>query len=203
MSEEQRREYKRFIQNAWAQAVNHKKGINDIPKNSFTILLDSNGYTHTTNVERIKHIYDRHGNFVAEKQQGQIAITEKDFMSIPDIVQTPSFEIRKIKHFSTYSVLYGKHTEEGHTYIYIEHISKKKRRYLSVTFFKKRKKTFVKDVIKILENNAIYDISEIEIIDQSGGDGHPSSDSEQNATNAAATSANPNSSIPLTGGGVS
>lgn len=176
MDEGRTQEYRAFIKNAWEMAVNHQNR-EAIPQDDFAIFSTPERYVHAINAQRIKHIRDRHGNAKTEKENGQIAIDEQDFMAIPAIIREPSYEIRKIKYLDVYSILYGKNTKESYTYIYIEQISKKKRRYLSASFFKRNKPITTDDVIKILKNNASYDLSEIEVINPAGGGGYPSSDS--------------------------
>ena len=117
MSEERTQAYQAFIQNAWRMAVNHQDG-ETIPQDDFVIFSTPEKYVHAINAQRVKHIYDRHGNIAAEKLQGQIAITESDFWNIPHIIKSPTFIIENVKRYGVNGILYGKQNADGQTYVY-------------------------------------------------------------------------------------
>jgi uncharacterized protein YjhX (UPF0386 family) len=183
-------EYKAFVKDAWEKAVNHKKG-EVIPEDEFIISKSNNNYRHTINAQRIKHIFDRHGNQKKEKKQGQIAITEKDFSVIPDMIDNPSFIIDKIKVKGGYHILFGKNIYKANTYIYVEQLSKKKKRNAGVTFYNRDGYKTAEQTFEIMRSSKEYDLSEAEIINWGGGGGYPPYSNGLVTKGAVAKSANP------------
>jgi hypothetical protein len=191
VNEQEKQSYINFVKNAWTQAINHKKGTGEISQDDYVILPANGGYVHTTNAQRVKHIYDSHGNTAIEAEQGQIAIKAEDFLIVPEIIENPTFIMKNVKYKDTYNTLYAKQTTTGNTYIYIEKVSKKKKRCQQATFFNLNRIAESDDILKIMKNNAFYDLSEIKIENPARGGGQPSGDGSYHAANAAATSAIP------------
>lgn len=50
--------------------------------------LDVKGYTHIIDKSAINHTLKHHGNDKQEKLRGQIAVTENDFLLIPEILKS-------------------------------------------------------------------------------------------------------------------
>jgi hypothetical protein len=87
--------------------------------------------------------------------------------------------------------VYGKTTELGNTYIYVERISNKRHRYSAVTFYNIDKTADANFVIKRMANNAFYDLKNTVIINETGGGGKPTGTLGTTPYGAAANSANP------------
>ncbi|MDR0526259.1 MAG: hypothetical protein LBG79_00355 [Spirochaetaceae bacterium] len=189
MTPEKRQEYEAFVKIAWAAAVNHKPGAGEIPKNEFIFLKEPNGMWHITGAQPARHIYKQHGNVRTETMRGQIAVTEKDFLLIPDIISDYSYSVENIKYLNKNSVLYAKHDDEG-THIYIEQISNKRRRKTTATFFKLAKQREAQNLLTILGNNANYDIKNAKIIGLGRG-GNPPDTTGHVTRRTVATSVNP------------
>ena len=156
MDEARTKEYVAFIQNAWDKAVNHKDG-ETIPQEEFVLLKETNGTWHFTGTQQVRHIYKHHGNEKTEQARGQIAIRKQDFLHIPGIISDYAFILQDIRYQSKTAVLYAKHDIDG-TYIYIEQISKRRRRKTTATFFKFAKQKDAGNLITILKNNHNYDV---------------------------------------------
>jgi hypothetical protein len=56
--------------------------------------VDVSGYNHSIDVSGVNHAIKNHGNTKSEAKRGQIAITEKDFIKIPEMLTSPE----TIKH---------------------------------------------------------------------------------------------------------
>jgi hypothetical protein len=51
--------------------------------------IDVSVYRHTIDVSGVNHTIKNHGNAKSEASRGQIAITEEDFVKIPEILTSP------------------------------------------------------------------------------------------------------------------
>ena len=51
--------------------------------------LEIEGFTHAVDTSAIRHIRKSHGDVAAEEARGQVAVTDADFESIPDVISTP------------------------------------------------------------------------------------------------------------------
>jgi|GEM_PF-1224841 len=51
--------------------------------------LNLQGYVHTLDGSAVRHVLNRHGNPEVEKSRGQIALSDADIQSIPQVVQQP------------------------------------------------------------------------------------------------------------------
>lgn len=84
--------------------------------------LDIKGYEHSIDVSAIKHIIKKHGNQSREQARGQVAITEKDIISIPSVVSNPDFIVFGTKTSSGLDgILYVKTMPDGTTN-YVEEV---------------------------------------------------------------------------------
>lgn len=84
--------------------------------------FDIAGYEHNLDVSGTRHAIKTHGNDKKESSRGQIAITDEDFIKIPDVVYHPdniSFGEYDVK--DTPLIKYSKKFEDG-TVIYVEEI---------------------------------------------------------------------------------
>ncbi|GMO28073.1 MAG: hypothetical protein Ta2B_08690 [Termitinemataceae bacterium] len=171
VDEKKEAEYKEFVKDAWKMAINLKEG-EVIPNKQIDIALDENGYKHKAKATFFRHIYKEHVDEKTERKRGQTAIKENDFYVIPKILENPAFVVKKIIWNDQKRTLFAKHIDRK-TYVYIVQTSNKKHQHFGVTFFKLNKQKRVTDVLKILENNKGYNLSEIEVKDEASSGGNP------------------------------
>jgi hypothetical protein len=65
------------VEECVAQEIKRKAGV------------DVAGYRHTIDLSGVNHAIKNHGNEKSEAARGQIAITEKDFEKIPELITSP------------------------------------------------------------------------------------------------------------------
>jgi hypothetical protein len=189
MDETKRQAYNEFVKSAWEAAVNHKSGEAIVQK-EFLTLTDKDGFRHLTSTQKVRHLYTHHGNEGKERNRGQIAITEQDITSIPDIVKDHAFLFKNIKYEGKKAILYAKLGLDN-TYIYIEQVSTKKHRNSTATFYNMLHRRDAEGVMTILKNNKLYDLANAEIITGSGGGGHPSDTTQTESRRTVANPVNP------------
>ncbi|MEQ1554090.1 MAG: hypothetical protein ABL929_07925 [Ferruginibacter sp.] len=78
------------------------------------------GYKRVIDKYAIKHTLKKHGNEKQEKLRGQIAVTEKDFENIPEIVQSQNVIFSGKNRQGKDCLLYE--AKIGNTYYYVEEI---------------------------------------------------------------------------------
>jgi hypothetical protein len=86
--------------------------------------LELEGYSHQINSDSIRHILKEHGNEQLERFRGQVAITERDILRIPEIVKDFDDVMNKGRNKKgEQSLLYRK--KIGNDYFYVETVSRK------------------------------------------------------------------------------
>ena len=98
-------------------------------------------YKHIIDRSSIYHVLNKHGNENDETSRGQIAISEKDFELIPDILNEPDeiFE-GKVTKTNLKTITYTKKLEDG-SIIYLEEVRTGKKELCLVTMRKMKGKT--------------------------------------------------------------
>jgi hypothetical protein len=89
----------------------------------------------------INHTLKNHGNVEIEKRRGQIAITEKDFELVPEIVKSQNIIHVSKNKIGNDIILYEAIIKE--TFYYVEEV-RKGRKELCMTTMYKRKPTILK-----------------------------------------------------------
>jgi len=89
---------------------------------------DLDGYTHIIDGSAIRHTLNSHGNAKTEAQRGQIAVTERDFESIPEIISDPDYLILNTKNrLGRDQIGYAKKMPDG-SVLYVEEVRAGKKR---------------------------------------------------------------------------
>jgi|GEM_PF-1975295 len=84
--------------------------------------LDIEGYRHVIDGSAIRHVFKKHGNAATESARGQIAVTENDLESIPDILAAPDEVLYGLKNKIGREVIgYLKRMPDGST-VYLEEV---------------------------------------------------------------------------------
>ncbi len=98
-------------------------------------------YTHNLDRSSIKHVFNQHGNSKEESDRGQIAINEKDFELITDIINNPDEIINGGKNkLQKDTITYLKKVNDG-SFIYIEEIRTGRKELMLNTMYKMKGKT--------------------------------------------------------------
>lgn len=98
-------------------------------------------YKHIIDRSSIYHVLNKHGNESEETSRGQIAITEKDFESIPDILNNPDDIFPgKTTKTNLESITYIKSMGDG-SFIYLEEVRTGKKELCLVSMRKMKGKT--------------------------------------------------------------
>ena len=127
-----------------------------------SIGLDYSQLTHEITNHFQSHVIKRHG-------QGILAITEKDYEKIPDIVKSPDMAVIGAVREGTLINAYAKR-ETGATYLYFEEVldSNRNKALRGRTFFKIIKKIDMKNFERIITMNKITDLSKAKKIAAGG-----------------------------------
>jgi len=138
--------------------------------------LDFSNLTHEITSYFKNHSIKRHGDSKIEKARGQLPVTLADFDKIPNIVKSPDCVIIGIKRKNEILIAYSKKFEEE-TIIYYEEIlnSHKNKALRSKTMYKKMGNVHNDTFLKIVENNAHTDITNIKVV---GAGGYPGGEAE-------------------------
>jgi hypothetical protein len=127
--------------------------------------LDYSNLSHEITNHFMNHVMNRHG-------QGALAITEKDFEKIPEIVRSPSLAIvgaiRERSLINAYAKMYA-----TTTYIYFEEVldSNRNKALRSRTFYKITKPLDMENFERIVSMNELTDSNNAKKIIATGG--HP------------------------------
>jgi lipid A disaccharide synthetase len=97
---------------------------------------DLQGYHHVMDGSAVRHTMKKHGDAAAEGKRGQVAITEDDFVRVPDIVASPdSVILGSRNHIGRDQVISIKRMLDGST-IYVAEIRRRKRELATVSMWK-------------------------------------------------------------------
>ncbi|HFG0565250.1 hypothetical protein [Flavobacterium psychrophilum] len=126
--------------------INKKVEINIIDKIEANLLklktgFDLFGYKRIIDRSSIKHTIKEHGNINTEFKRGQIAVTEKDFKLVPQIVKSENVIYSGKSKAGIDCVLYEIIIEN--TYYYVEEIRTGKKELCLKSMYK-RKPTIIK-----------------------------------------------------------
>ena len=130
--------------------------------------LNIDGFRHKITQEFKKHILSNHGDAEAEDNRGQIAVTEKDFENIDEILGNPTFAVAGVKRRNKYGVMEDriilvKNTNRG-TILFEEVLFGKKNRALNAKSLIIKKGVITEESLRnILASNAKNDITNIKI----------------------------------------
>jgi hypothetical protein len=132
--------------------------------------IDIAGYKHeVTNYFR-SHVFKKHGNVETEKNRGNVAITEQDIQSIPDIINSPDYTMIGAKRNDLYLVIYAKKMKDGTTLYFEEILTGRKNRSLSSkTLYKKQGDIDENKFKTTITMNGKTDISNAKIVLGGGG----------------------------------
>ncbi len=99
--------------------------------------LDLENYERIIDNFAIKHTLNKHGHEGVEKLRGQIAITKKDFASIPQIVENPDIiETGEKNRRGADLIKYTKNSTEK--IIYVEEVRKGRKQLALQTLYKQK-----------------------------------------------------------------
>ena len=130
--------------------------------------LDISGFRHKITQEFKSHILSNHGDAEAEDNRGQVAITEKDFENIDEILNNPTFAVAGVKRRNKYGVMEDriilvKNTDRG-TILFEEVLFGKKNRALNAKSLIIKKGIITEESLRhILASNAKNDITNLKI----------------------------------------
>ncbi|MCH8317901.1 MAG: hypothetical protein IIA88_05300 [Bacteroidetes bacterium] len=102
--------------------------INTIKANEIFLKtgLNIEGYSYEIDSSSIRHIFKHHSDKVKETNLKQVAISKKDFLLIPEILENYDIVVKGKKRKSgTYSIIFIK--QIGKTYYIVEEVRKKKK----------------------------------------------------------------------------
>ena len=130
--------------------------------------LDISGFRHKITQEFKNHILSNHGDAETEDNRGQIAVTEKDFENIEEILENPTFAVAGVKRRNKYGVMEDriilvKNTDRG-TILFEEVLFGKKNKALNAKSLIIKKGVITEESLRnILASNAKNDISNLKI----------------------------------------
>ncbi|MER2492325.1 LPD38 domain-containing protein [Catenovulum sediminis] len=93
------------------------------------------GYKHVVDTSAINHTFRKHGNQSTEEKRGQIAVTEKDFNRIPEIVANPDEITNAGKDDLGNQLIRYRKAFNGTTY-YVEEVRSKRKELAMKTMWK-------------------------------------------------------------------
>ena len=126
---------------------------------------DIDGYSHSIDNYFIIHDRKRHGNKEAEKEQGQIAITDNDFKKIPQVLKNPDYIIFGAKNRQKNNVIiFAKNMDNGST-LYVEEIRTRSKHLAANTMFKLSAASNVNTLLRTPTLYAQDDHGTIQIVD--------------------------------------
>ena len=100
--------------------------------------LELEGYEHEISNMDIRHIYNKHGNEKMESFRGQVAVTERDILLIPEITKKYDDIALSPEVIDGRKMLVYK-KEIGDSYYYVEAISDKNKSLRSKTMYIRKK----------------------------------------------------------------
>ena len=79
--------------------------------------IDVTNRNHVLSDNNIRHMLNEHGDPVREKQRGQIAITKRDIMNIPNIIKNPDNIVRGTYNKNSGTIRYIKNYTDNISYV--------------------------------------------------------------------------------------
>jgi hypothetical protein len=132
--------------------------------------LNIEGYEHEVTDVFVVHILKRHGNQAIERGRGQIAITQADFVKIPEVIKAPDLALVGGKRGARNIIAYAKKMADNTTLYFEEVIEGSKIKALrSMSLFKWTGDVDAKLFENIIAGNGKTDISGAKIIAEPGG----------------------------------
>jgi len=130
-----------------------------------SIGLDYSELSHEVTIYFLEHVIKRHN-------QGNLAITERDYKKLPGIVKTPDMAIIGATRGKKVFNAYAKRTD-GSTYLYFDEVmdSNRNKALRGSTFYKIKKRLDMDGFVKIITMNGKSDVSKAKKIIAAGG--HP------------------------------
>lgn len=98
--------------------------------------LNLSGYHRILDNYSINHTLKNHGNNELELKRGQIGVTEKDFLLIPQIVKTENIIYGGLSNTKTDLIIYEK--QIGSVYYYLEEVRKGKKQIILKSMRKRK-----------------------------------------------------------------
>ncbi|WP_395010405.1 LPD38 domain-containing protein, partial [Undibacterium sp.] len=168
---------------------------NDAVQEALSNGLDISGYSHAIDGSSVAHVLNKHGNEKKENARGQIAIADKDFLIIPQIVNNPDYVVYGLKNNIGRDVIAYLRKDKDGSLLYLEEVRTGKktlnlqsmRRYPSTTdatsllkSLRQTSKTLTENEISIVESPAARNTNAQE-------DAKDNSGNQYNKTNEANT----------------
>ena len=100
--------------------------------------IDVNGYTSDVSASFVNHAINQHGNDTKEEKQGQIAVDYDDFAKIPSVINAPDYIVIEEYEDNSKALVFVKNMKDNTPFI-VEIPSRKNRRILAKTMYKKRR----------------------------------------------------------------
>ena len=100
--------------------------------------INTFGFTADLNTSFVNHAIIEHGNPSVEEKQGQIAVNYDDFSKIPNVINNPDYIVIERYKDSSIGLVFVKNMEENTPFV-VELRSRKKKRLLAKTMYKKRR----------------------------------------------------------------
>lgn len=100
--------------------------------------INTFGFTADLNTSFVNHAIIEHGNQSVEEKQGQIAVDYDDFSKIPNVINNPDYIVIERYKDGSIGLVFVKNMEENTPFV-VELPSRKKKRLLAKTMYKKRR----------------------------------------------------------------
>lgn len=100
--------------------------------------INTFGFTADLNTSFVNHAIIGHGNPSVEEKQGQIAVDYDDFSKIPNVINNPDYIVIEKYKDGSIGLVFVKNMEKNTLFV-VELPSRKKKRLLAKTMYKKRR----------------------------------------------------------------
>lgn len=100
--------------------------------------INTFGFTADLNTSFVNHAIIGHGNPSVEEKQGQIAVDYDDFSKIPNVINNPDYIVIEKYKDGSIGLVFVKNMEKNTPFV-VELPSRKKKRLLAKTMYKKRR----------------------------------------------------------------
>ena len=144
---------KRFVSKVQDWIVNLAKDVG----------INIKGFKHKITGDFKRHVINHHGNAKIESNRRQIAVTDKDLENIDDVINNPTFAVAGVYCNNEPRIILVKNNGTG-SILVEEILSGKKNKALNAkTFWIADYEISENDIVKMLKNEKVYDISNIKI----------------------------------------
>ena len=144
---------KRFVSKVQDWIVNLAKDVG----------IDIKGFYHKITGDFKRHVINHHGNVKIESNRHQITVTDKDLENIDDVINNPTFAVAGVYCNNEPRIILVKNNGTG-SILVEEILSGKKNKALNAkTFWIADYEISENDIVKMLKNEKVYDISNIKI----------------------------------------